>query len=157
MELHFEPVWDWPWVILAAAVSLATVLVAYRRRIAHLGRVRRTLLLGLRIVSWAVLVFLMIRPYVEFTRIDRNATVFIIAADASRSMTIKDAAGGLSRRDALLKLLDDNKKEFERLGKDIEIRLFDFHKELIAVDKFRPDAPGEQTAIGYVLDSLPRE
>jgi len=36
MVPQFDPIWPWPWVIIAAVVSLAVVIVTYRPRIAHL-------------------------------------------------------------------------------------------------------------------------
>lgn len=156
MKFLFDPIWSWPWVILAAAVTLAVVIPTYRQRIAHLPAGQRRLLLALRLAAWAVLVFSLLRPAVEFTQTDPHASVILVLGDSSRSMTVKDGSAGATRREALLKALDDAKEPLEHLGKDIEIRRFDFDEELKPVDAFSPEAAGQQTAIGYILDLLPR-
>ena len=154
MKLLLDPIWAWPWVILAAVGALLTVITTYRQRIAHLPAGQRGLLLGLRLLAWAVLVFSFIRPTLEFTETDPHAAVVQIVTDASRSMGVHDGSAGTSRRDALLALLAEVQKELESLK--VEVQHFDFAEELVAVEEHRRDSPGEQTAIGHILDALPR-
>ncbi|MSR57553.1 MAG: hypothetical protein EXS05_07760 [Planctomycetaceae bacterium] len=156
MQLLFDPIWDWPWVLLAAAGTLASVIGTYRQRLAHLPAGPRRTLLGLRLLAWVILMFALVRPTLEFSHSDPHAAVVLIYADASRSMGIKDAAGGLSRREALLKTLADIEKDLKRLGRDIEVRLIDFDQEATQVETPRTDPVGEQTAIGYVLEQVLR-
>jgi len=151
-----DPIWPWPWVILAAGVSLAVVISTYRQRIAHLPPGQRKLLMALRLFTWAILTLAMLRPWVEVTEIDRHASVFVVAADNSRSMSVKDGPAGATRRGEVLKLLDDCHKQFEALGTDIEIKRIDFSKEYTEVEGFAPETPGEQTAIGHLLDGIPK-
>jgi hypothetical protein len=153
MKLSFDPIWAWPWVILAAAITLASVITTYRRRIAHLPARSRTVLLWLRVLAWAILIFSFLRPALEFTRTNSHASVFLVLLDASRSMGVKDASAGMSRREALLKTLADCRNDLERLGRDIEIKLFDFGEDLAPVETPEDKTPGEQTAIGHVLDA----
>ncbi len=60
---QFDPIWPWPWVIIAAVVSLVVVIITYRPRIAHLPPGQRRLLLALRLISWALLTMAMLRPW----------------------------------------------------------------------------------------------
>src|SRR5260370_16037935 len=108
---QFDPIWPWPWVIIAAVVSLAVVIITYRPRIAHLPPGQRKLLLALRLISWSLLTLAMLRPWLEFTEVDKHASVFVVAADNSRSMSVKDGPAGASRRETVLKILHDADKE----------------------------------------------
>src|SRR5665213_2895572 len=64
---QFDPIWGWPWVVLAASLSLAVVLTTYPKRIAHLPTGRRRLLMTFRLITWAILTLAMLRPWLEFT------------------------------------------------------------------------------------------
>src|SRR5437660_1376047 len=153
---QFDPIWPWPWVIIAAVVSLAVVIITYRPRIAHLPPGQRKLLLALRLISWSLLTMAMLRPWLEFTEIDKHASVFIVAADNSRSMSVKDGPAGASRRETVLKLLnEDAHKVFASIGEEIEIKRVDFGKDIVDVAEFGPETPGEQTAIGHLLEKIP--
>ncbi len=151
---QFDPIWAWPGVLLAAGVSLAVVLTTYRQRIAHLPPGQRKALLGLRLFTWGILTLAMLRPWLEVTETDRHASVFVVAADNSRSMSVKDGPAGASRRATVLKLLEDVRKDLDRVGTDIEIRQVDFAKDVVEVETFAQETPGEQTAIGNFLDTV---
>jgi uncharacterized membrane protein len=153
---QFDPIWPWPWVILAAGFSLVVVISTYRQRIAHLAPGQRKLLMALRLITWGILTLCMFRPWFEITEIDKHASVFYVAADNSRSMSVKDGQAGATRREEVLKIIDECQKEFRSLGKDIEIKWVDFAKEVTEVETFGPETPGEQTAIGYLLDTIPK-
>ncbi len=156
MTLQFDPIWDWPWVLLAAGASLALVLVTYPRRLAHLPKGPRRLLITLRLVTLAILTLTMLRPWLEFSEIDKHASTFLVVADKSRSMSVKDGLGGATRRETVLKMLEDSQKELDKLGEEIKILFVDFSKDPVLVEKFGPETDGEQTAIGHVLDALPK-
>lgn len=153
---QFDPIWSWPWVIIAAMVSLVVVVTTYRQRIAHLPAGQRKVLLALRLLAWLILTLAMLRPWLELTEKDKHASVFIVAADNSRSMSVRDGPASASRRESVLKLLADVQTELEKLGKDIQILRVDFGKDVVPVDSFSPDTPGEQTAIGHLLDGVPK-
>jgi uncharacterized membrane protein len=156
MVPQFDPIWPWPWVIIAAVGSLIVVIITYRPRIEHLPPGQRKLLLALRLISWAILTMAMLRPWLEFTEIDKHASVYVVAADHSRSMSVKDGPAGTSRRETLLKILEDARKELAAIGKDIEIKHVDFGKDVVEVEEFGPETPGEQTAIGNLLETIPK-
>src|SRR5262249_5036232 len=74
----------------------------------------------------------------------------------SRSMSVKDGPAGATRRETLLKLLEEAKKQLEAIGKEIEIKYVDFDKEVHEVEAFDAETPGDQTAIGHLLDAIPK-
>ena len=125
MYPQFDPIWPWAWVVLAAGASLVVVITTYRQRIATSPRERK-LLMGLRILTWAILTLAMLRPWFEITEIDRHASVYVVAGDESRSMSVKDGLAGAMRRETLLKLLAEVRKELASIGKDIEIKYVNF-------------------------------
>jgi len=121
---QFDPIWDWPWVVLAAAASLAVVLATYPKRIAHLPRGQRRLLLTCGC-------------HLGHSRADHAAPLAGDHRDRSpcprriwssptnsRSMSVKDGPGGASRRETVLKILEDAQKELDtiRRGNQSSIR-----------------------------------
>ena len=157
MKLVVDPIWSWPIVGLAIAALLATVLVTYPKRLQHLSTFYRRLLLTLRFASAVVLMLAMIRPAIQFTETDKKSSVLAILGDKSRSMGTADGPGGITRRQALLKTMAECKQQIEKLGKEIEIRYFDFDNELHPVDEPSEEPDGEQTAHGAVMEALLRE
>jgi len=156
MTFQLDPIWPWPFVLLVAGLSLGVVVTTYRQRVAHLPPRSRRVLMGLRILTWAILTLAMLRPSLEFTEIDRHATEYAIVVDNSRSMGVTDGPGGATRREAALKMLEDVRPELENLGKEIKILYVDFAKETALVEAFTAATPGEQSAIGSMLDALPK-
>ena len=154
MKVVFDPIWSWPVVLLAAFAALAGALMLYRRQLIHLEPPRRRVLIALRVFSWSVLAFLMCRPAIEHTEIDKRSAVFMVAVDSSRSMTVPDGPAGVTRRSAALGALAAVQPELEALAEEIDVEQFDFDKELIPVETRSPDARGEQTALGSVLDDV---
>lgn len=157
LSFNVEPIWSWPVVVVVAAALLALVIVVYRPRLTHLPPARRRILLATRLATWVVLVFCMWRPWFELNRTDKHASVYLVIADRSRSMSVRDSSAGQTRREALVKALDDVRNELDAIGREVDLRLFDFDKELLSVEKFSADATGEQTAIGYVFDGILRQ
>ena len=58
-----DPIFAWPWVVGAAALSLFLVITSYRERIAHLPAGSRRVLMTLRLITWALITWLMFRPW----------------------------------------------------------------------------------------------
>lgn len=154
-----DVVWSWPVVALVAAGLLGLVILTYPPRVRHLPTWTRRLLIGARLAAALMLIFAMLRPEVQFVETDTQSAVLLVAADASRSMTTPDGPGRITRREALVRLLQSNAERFTQLRDDLEldVRLFDFDNELRPVDSPKPDAPGKMTALGTVLASLERE
>jgi hypothetical protein len=81
----------------------------------------------------------------------------LVLNDVSRSMTTRDAPGGLTRRDALIKTLSDSEDLLSLLGEKIEIRYFDYADALTPVDSLSSEAGGPQTAMGAILEQAMKE
>jgi len=157
MKLVVDPVWSWM-LVAPVIVGLAVLVFStYPQRVRHLTRRMRRLLLGLRGASVVMLALALLRPAVELRNTDRNAAVMYVVTDASRSMSTPDGPGGTTRRQALLKTLEESAPQFATLREEIEIRRFDFDEELRAIENPEAQAEGTQTAIGKALEELLRE
>ncbi len=157
MSFHLDPIWSYPLVILAIVGLVALVLLTYPERVRHLPLPWQRGLLGLRLATAVVLGLAMLRPEIQHQERDEKPRVMLIAADISRSMTTRDAPGGLSRREALIKTLSDSEELLTRLGEKIEIRYFDFSDALTGVETLSHEAEGPQTAMGAILEQAMKE
>lgn len=156
-KLILEPIWWWPLVAAAILVVLTTILTTYRSRLEHLPPRSRRLLLGLRLAAAAFLVLAMLRPAIQLRESDRKTPVLAVIADATRSMSTPDGPGGVTRREAILRTVDECKPQLEEIQEDVEIRYYDFAEELTPVENLTEQTDGRQTAIGAALDSLLEE
>jgi hypothetical protein len=111
MKLVFDPVWSWTLVVPLIAALLFLVLATYPKRVRHLSKGTRRLLIGLRTASVLMLAFALLRPAIEMRDTSRNSAVMLIVADSSRSMTTPDGTGGVTRRLAVLNTLRENEPE----------------------------------------------
>lgn len=136
---------------------LATVLWTYLRGAGLAVRAERPgrwrWLIGLRLLSWAILTFAMFRPAIEWSRDDDRPAVLLFADDASRSMSTRDGPQNSTRREHLLKTLKAAEPELKAFPKKTEIVFADFDRDLRIVTTPDATTPGQQTALGYILDA----
>lgn len=160
MSLHLDPIWPYPIVAAMMAALAAIVWTTYRPRVRHLSPVWRRSLVSLRLLTAAVLVVAMLRPEVRTEEDDDRTHLLVLLADMSRSMSARDrdAAGGVSRREAVLRTLDKVEELRERLQeKKIDLRIYDFADAIAPVTEPTADTPGEQTAIGAAIEAVLRD
>ena len=157
LRLAFDPVWSWPVSVFVAVGLIVFVLLTYPRRVRHLTPISRRMLIALRVLTALVLAWGILRPELQWTKKDRKAAMLVVALDESRSMQTPDGPASMSRRAVLLKNLQDAEPTIEKLRQEMEVRMLNFDREVHPVDKPGPDALGEQTAIGFVLESILRE
>ena len=159
MQLVVDPVWPWPVVALVAAALAATVVLVDRQQRQALARGTRRATLVLRSVAALLLVLAMLRPALQREQTDHRQAVLVVLTDFSRSMQTADGGtGNQSRREVLLKTLDEAGSDLEAIGEDVELRWYDFAEELIPVAAPQTEPPaGEQSAVGDVLSRVVRE
>ncbi|MCA9087607.1 MAG: hypothetical protein KDA90_03120 [Planctomycetaceae bacterium] len=157
MRLIIEPIWSWPTVVVTGLVLVGIVLWTYPSRLRPLSPLWRRTLLSLRLLTALILLFAMLRPAVEITEEDHEASKILILTDTSRSMGTPDMPGGLTRRAALLKTLVDHEDALQRLKDAVDIEFFDFADELLPVVTPEATADGPFTAIGKLLQTLREE
>jgi uncharacterized membrane protein len=157
MKLVFDPIWSWWLVALVVGGLLAMVFLIYPKRVRHLPAFYRRLLIGLRLATVLVLTAAMLRPGIQWRDKDQSSSVFLVLTDASRSTNTKDGPGGITRRQAILKILEESSDQFRELKKNAEVRFYDFAETLTSVESPLDKAEGQQTAIGFVLEKLLEE
>ncbi len=154
MSLTFEPVWNWPLVIVTTVGMLAIVIGTYPAQLKRLSPIWRNVLFILRLLSAFVLIFAMLRPALQYSETDEQLSQLVILVDRSRSMGTPDAVGGLTRREALLKILKENEELFKTLTEEVEIRFVDFAMGITPIPTPENETDGAFTAIGKTLDEL---
>ncbi|MCA9014287.1 MAG: hypothetical protein KDA77_03040 [Planctomycetaceae bacterium] len=154
MKPIFEPIWSWPMMILIIIALTSLVLVTYPQRVKHLSPLLRRSLIGLRLFTVFLLIFMLLRPAIELTDKTTRQSWLYILADSSRSMQTEDGPGSVTRRHELVKTLNSVKPMLDNMDKNIGIKRFNFSKELVPVEEFTEEATGEQTAIGYSLETI---
>ena len=162
-KFAIEPVWSWLTIAFIAIGLMGLVALTYPPRVKHLATGTRRFLITMRLLAAALLVVAMLRPEVQYTEHDLKSAVMFVVGDASRSMSTQDGPQQTTRRETLVKMLDENAERFQKIEKLIEIRRFDFDSELRPMETL-PDsqtpnskATGVMTAIGAALEPLLKE
>lgn len=140
-------------LLIAAALGFV-IWWSYRSKLTRLSPVRGKLLLGLRVASLLILLFLFLRPSFEFTSSETEGMVLMIVGDSSRSMETPDGPGSVSRRQALLNTLTANDETLEELSEKVTIQRYDFDESLTEREELELLTGGEQTAVGASLEEL---
>lgn len=154
MKPAFDPVWPWPLLLLAIALLVGTLWLGYPRRIAHLPRKWRNTLVAVRSVIIAMIVLLLLRPYLILESDEKSDAVIYLVMDRSASMATKDAAGNKTRHQALQDLFEKLRPSLDEIGEDIEVRIRELSAELEPVDGPSEVADGRITNICGALNSL---
>ena len=158
MQIFVEPIWSWPLVIFTSLGLVVLVIVTYRAQLRRLTNLQGRLLLTLRLLAVLLLTFAMFRPAIQKSDTDENPVQLLILSDTSRSMnTTVDNPGGTTRFNAMKADLAKYEPKWKELGKKVEVRQFDFDRELAPHNPALTEGTGDQTAFGKVLDDVLRE
>jgi hypothetical protein len=160
-RLSFYPIADSYLLVTVLAVALLALLALGPGK-DRLSGGRRLALAALRLGVIVLAIFAMLRPTLIYTEVKKQSATLVVLADQSRSMSVPDALAGKTRWEVLRKALADAKASLARLARDFEVKAYAFDAEAhqLAVEKGKiplPDKPpGQQTAIGSVLDDVLR-
>ncbi len=97
------------WLLLCIPAACLLMFWLYQRQVVTLRRSHRLILLSLRLVTVALVVFLLFRPRLQLERLTEYGGRFLMVVDNSLSMGIRDLAiqperaAGYARRTGLLK------------------------------------------------------
>jgi uncharacterized membrane protein len=153
-----DPIGGW-WFTLFVAVALVAVLTIKPRN-KKLTRRQLTVLFTLRGFTALLLLLAMLRPMLVTTDTQKLPGTLLLLADSSRSMTIADATGDVTRWDSLKETLASASDQFAELSESWDLKLYKFDENTTPVDyeggEFQlPELPeGSQTAIGAALDDV---
>ncbi|MGD0088804.1 MAG: glutamine amidotransferase [Planctomycetota bacterium] len=146
-------------LLCAAAAALAFWL--YRRSRQPLAPLRRKILIALRAVTLIVLIIMILGPTLRLPNLKNEETFVAVMLDASKSMTIEDAAKGGSRFDAATQLLMGGKTGdglASELAKNCAVRVFAFADGAKRANDPRALLPdGERTNLFRALRDVDQE
>lgn len=154
-----ELVWgaaDWlPVILFVTAVMFALLIWGYVR--APASRTVRFLAAALKAFGVAVLAACLLEPLFSGTRAQPRANVFVVLADNSQSMTLREADSSSSRGEQLKALLADKTPWSTRLAQDFDVRRYAFDSQLRPVADYADLAlDGGTSALGASLERLIR-
>jgi hypothetical protein len=152
-------VWNESGLIVPGLIALVAIALGlwlgYRRK-PHIPPALRWLAGGLKFTGFALLLFFLLCPEVvrSFNRPGTNH--WVILADHSASMTLKDQAEGASRGETLISLLEPDPAGWqEKLAEDFIVDRFHFDQRL---HRHSPDSPptfdGSASALAGALGKL---
>ena len=128
------PTWVY-WVVTGLAISAVVGLMFGWRRLAARPRIRFGAI-ALRVTAYAALLGCLLEPSCSSMKPETGANVFLVVADNSQSLQIRDAGGASSRADQLRSLLDVQQGWLESLERDFNLRRYQFDTRLKAVTDF---------------------
>jgi len=128
------PVWVTVLAVLFAAVGLAFVVWAY-------FNVRseswiRNCAAGLKAIVFVALALCLLEPNLSCIRPRPGANLFLVVADNSQSLLVRDRGRSESRGDRLKKQLDSESAWQTRLSQDFDVRRYVFDTRLRPVSDF---------------------
>lgn len=152
-------VWGAPQWLAAAlgllGLAIAALLWSYGR-----ARARRPIKIAcavLKGLALAALIFSLVDPLLTGSRPRRKANAFVVLADNSRSLTIRDEGESRPRGDQVRGLLAAGSDWMTRLGQDFDVRRYAFDANLRAVPEFDDLAfDGPSSSLGSALSALAR-
>ncbi len=147
-----SPQWSSVAGILAGIAALA-LLWSYAR--ARTGRPVRLAAATLKALGFAALLIALVEPMLTGTRPRRGANAFVILADNSQSMLIRDGRGTPTRGEWLRDRLGKETAWKTRLEQDFDVRRYAIDSHLRAVEGFDALAfDGVGSSLGTSLQSL---
>ena len=146
---------DWVWPALAlATVGFAALVWGYRR--VERGNRVRTWAFALKALALLALLAVLVDPLWSSGRPRPGANLFVLLADNSMGLAIRDQGESLTRGRRLARLLNDERAEWQvRLDQDFDVRRYRFDRRLDGVADFSGlDHEGRATALGFALRTL---
>ena len=146
-----------PWLVWAAALFLlGFVLVVWRSWNARTEGAARWLAPLFKLFGLLLLAICTLEPLWSGQRVSPGANLFLILADDSQSLTIKDPGAEETRGEQLKKLLVAEDAPWQvRLAQDFDLRRYVFDSRLQNVTDFtRLEFRGSQSSLTGVLNGL---
>ncbi|HUG93234.1 MAG TPA: hypothetical protein VML55_20500, partial [Planctomycetaceae bacterium] len=145
--------WLWPAVLMAAA-ALGVLAWSYRWTAGRRGV--RVACAALKAAAFVLLAVFLFEPLWSGVRARPGANLFLLVADNSRSLEIRDAGEAHSRGEALKALLSDRGVDWPaRLEQDFDVRRYRFDRGLAQCDEFEElDFTGNASSIHGTLAAI---
>lgn len=161
-RLVLVPVGGYLTVALAALLLVGLWLWSLRSLPLEARRART--LSALRLAVILLVLSILLRPTVVYTKIERHAATVLALFDWSRSMQVADMAGNRTREEEMRRSFTEAAPAFAALAEEIDFKAYRFDRTLTPLTfadgrfDFGKPAEGDQTALGAALaDALERE
>ena len=128
------PTWVYGTAVGLGAVGFLTLFLTWRR-IASRPRIRFGAI-ALRTTAYLTLLGCLLEPSCSSLKPESGANVFLVVADNSQSLQVRDAGSTTDRSDHVRTLLDTDQSWLETLDQDFDLRRFQFDTRLKAVSDF---------------------
>ncbi|MFH1921795.1 MAG: glutamine amidotransferase [Planctomycetota bacterium] len=148
------PDWWWPAAALAAA-ALAVLVWGYFRAPATLGV--RGVAGVLKAMGIAALALCLLEPLLSGTRPRPGANLFVLLADDSRSLEIRDPVARKTRSEILGEHFTGEAPWHTRLSQDFDVRSYRFAERLeLLDDEAELTAAGDRSSLATALKTIAR-
>src|SRR5579885_933401 len=151
-------VWGSPqwFTTIAILAGIAAVLLVWSYARAQGRRGVRLTAATLKAIGFAALLLCLVEPLLTGSKPKRGANAFVVLADNSQSMLIRDGQDGVSRGDWLRSRLGREEAPWRiRLEQDFDVRRYVFDSHLRAVEGFDALAfDGVGSSLSTALQSL---
>jgi uncharacterized membrane protein len=127
------PNWLIPAIVLVT-IGIALLLWSYLRSNSPIWL--RTVSMILKTAGLVLLALILLEPKTKTTRPEKGANSFVVMADKSESLSIKDPTSKRTRGQQLAAMLDDKNKWLTRIDNDFDLRRYTFDARLHAVNDF---------------------
>jgi len=158
-EIAFRPMAPWWLTLILAAAALAVAFLLYRRAAGVISQPWRYSLALLRAIPLLILLAILLQPVLILRAVVPQQSFVAVAYDTSKSMGIRDAAGGRSRLEVQRDLLQPGGNPFlDELGRKFKLRFFRFSNSAERSDGFMdPPKYGNHTDLGRSLNEVAGE
>ncbi len=161
VTLTTDPAWPWslpvlgPQALFLAGVVLVVLTVWTYRGVRQVNRKRLVTLIAIRLAALLLAGLAVLRPSLAVREDLRVPSTLLIAADASRSMTIQDQHDNQARWDYLRRLLKDCEPELRALRDEhnVTVIAYRFAEDVKELDLNAP-ADGRRTDFGEMLHAV---
>ncbi|QDU91469.1 hypothetical protein Pla175_48980 [Pirellulimonas nuda] len=159
MHWSFDPVGGAPFTLLVGVVLVLLVWLVPPSR-GRLTRRQRGALVALRLAFLALVLLTMVRPSLQYTRVEKLRATLVLLLDSSRSMQVEDSLGDASRWRSVVDMLGESREALEKLSENWDVAAWRFDTGLTPVafengTLVLPETPdGDQTGIGAALSEL---
>src|SRR5947208_10812019 len=164
VEFSADPVWPWslPRLGLPALAAVGLLLAALTlwtyRDTPNASRRRIAAVVALRLLALLLAFLTLLRPSFAFRDDLKVPSTLLIAADAPKSMTIRDEVDNKSRWATLQRILADCRPQLDRLRdeRNVQVVLTRFADEVAEYDP-EGSAEGPRTDFGRMLHTLAQQ
>jgi uncharacterized membrane protein len=156
-HVAFRYVWPWPVTVALALGIVAYAWYAYRH--SPLAPRWRALFVALRAAALALIILMLHRPVLVLRSVIPQKNFLAVAYDTSKSMEIRDEAGGRTRTDVVGALLAPGQNGLlDELSRKFRLRFFRFSGGAERTAAFdRSARPGNRTDLERTMDQVAGE